>query len=328
MAGLRKAARKASKFKGSVQGASGAGKTFTALNVATALVGLTDPGKRIAVVDTERSAELYSPPFDFDVDDDFGEGPKLAYSHKKLIEKLENIRKVGGYGAVVIDSMTHFWKEQGGFTRQIDALCEAQRARGGKGDSFAAWKQIDPLYRELMTYIRQYPLHVIMCVRAKQAYEDVTGQNGKKQKIKVGMEPEFREGFEYEVDAQFAIDHEHVMVPLKHRLGDALDGKSFRNPGLDVATVIAEWLAGGAPGQEEPAAAAAAQEPAPAAGPSKREDLLKLIADTSDIDVLREAVKVEIKKAYDDKAISSEEWNEISAAWAARGKALKAAVAA
>lgn len=251
MSGFKKAQRKASKAKISIQGGSGSGKTYSALRIATALVARTDPGKRIAVIDTENSAELYSPPFDFDVDDDFGVGNKLSYDSNRLLEKLETARKSGEYGAVVVDSMTHFWKEAGGFTRMIDSICEAQRARGGKADSFAAWKQVDPIYRNVMTYIRQYPLHVILCIRSKQAYER-TEEKGKGALKKVGMEPEFREGFEFEMDAQFALDQDHVLVPLKHRLEAHLDGKSFRNPGDDVAECIADWLSAGAPGQSTP----------------------------------------------------------------------------
>lgn len=318
MAGFKKAVRKASKFKGSIQGASGAGKTYTALNIMSALVALTDPGKRIAHIDTEKAAGLYGPQFDFDTDDDFGEGTKVSYHYKVLIDKMEAARKAG-YGGVIIDSATHFWKEAGGFTRMIDAICERQKARGGKPDSFAAWKEIDPLYRELMNYIRQYPAHVILCIRCKQGYEDTVDSNGKKKKIKVGMEPEFREGFEYEMDAQFAIDHDHLMLPLKHRLGDVLDGKAFRNPGADVAGIIAEWLAGSTVTTEE-------SKPQPQAEARRvADELHELIKGTTDIDKLREDVKVAIKTAYDNKEIAGEEYNALSAAWMERGKALKSA---
>lgn len=269
MSGFKKAQRTAKKIKASIQGASGSGKTYSALKIATALVARTAPGKRIALIDTEESAELYSPPFDFDVDGDFGEGTKRSYPVDKLVEKLENARKDGGYGAVIVDSATHFWKEAGGMLSMIDAICAAQRAKGQKGDSFAAWKTVDPVYRKFMSYLRTYPIHVILCIRAKQSYEKVEGANGKGSIKKVGVEPEFRDGFEFEMDAQFAIDENHVMVPLKHRLGEFLDGKTFRNPGDDVAEIIEEWLGAGAPGQEDEVVAPAAPPPEVAAAPKQ-----------------------------------------------------------
>lgn len=327
MAGFRKAQRKFVPFKGSIQGASGAGKTYSALNIMTALIGITSPGKGIAFIDTEKSAELYSPPFDFAVDDDFGEGNKLSYDYKKLIEKLENARRSGEFGGVIIDSMTHFWKEKGGFTSKIDAICDQQRARGGKGDSFAAWKEVDPMYRELMTYIRQYPLHIIMCIRAKQAYEDVV-ENGKKKKIKVGMEPEFRDGFEYEMDAQFSINHDHVLVPLKHRLGSVLE-TTFKNPGADVATVIADWLAGGAATEQPapaPTPAPQAEDPAvPESGATTAvaDVLVAKINDTKTPDELK-AVAAEIRKAREDKLFTDSDYSsKLAPAYQAKNKALK-----
>lgn len=340
MAGFKKAQRKASKFKGSIQGASGSGKTFSALKIATELVRLTDPGKRIAVIDTEKSAELYSPPFDFDVDADFGEGLKVDYNYKKLISKLEAARNAGIYGAVVIDSMTHFWKEAGGFTRMIDAICDKQRARGGKGDSFGAWKEIDPLYRELMNYIRTYPIHVLLCIRAKQAYEDTVGANGKKQKVKIGVEPEFRDGFEFELDAQFAIDADHVLVPLKHRLLDHLDGKIFRNPGADVADAIVCWINDGAPGAVQDAPV----EPAPVtnreppvvetealpepvteqASVSLKESILARMRSIATEDELKK-LAAEANGAKKEKLIVGDDWTEVSKEFSAKMKELKAA---
>lgn len=324
---LKKAQRKASVFKGSIQGASGSGKTYSALRIMTELVALTNPGKGIAVVDTEKSAELYAPPFVFDVDGDFGDGLKASYESEKLIEKLETIRKDGGYGGVIVDSMTHFWKEAGGFTRMIDAICDAQKARGQKGDSFAAWKQVDPKYRTLMNYIRNYPLHIILCIRAKQAYER-SEEKGKGSLKKVGMEPEFREGFEFEMDAQFAIDQDNVLVPLKHRLGSFIDGKTFRKPGKDVAECVVAWINEGAPGQEtnepspatppDPSNVTPISRPAPAEAPSASanpqvsvlDKMLLIIAGAKEKKDLL-AARDEIKKAFQDKLLTDEQYKGI-----------------
>lgn len=337
--GFKKAQRKASKFKGSIQGASGSGKTFSALSIMTALVAITDPGKRIALIDTERSAALYSPPFDFDVDDDFGEGQKLAYSVDALIAKMETARKEG-YGGVIIDSGTHFWKEAGGLMSLIDAAVAAQKARGGKGDSFAAWKSVDPIYRKLMNYIRHYPAHVIMCVRAKQAYEK-SEQGGKGSLKKVGMEPEFRDGFEFEMDAQFAIDQDHVMVALKHRLTEYLDGKVFKNPGKDVAEAIVEWINAGAPGSDVEAvppppetnrdvsavvdtSTTATTEPAiKAALPSVETLISDLSVAANDTELAEVAKRIRTAKA--DLGLTDEQYKSLSAAYSKRQRELKGA---
>src|SRR5438105_1580927 len=61
--------QESAKIKFALQGGSGMGKTYSALAVMTALVGRTDPGKRVFLVDTENSARLYKcprGPFDFD----------------------------------------------------------------------------------------------------------------------------------------------------------------------------------------------------------------------------------------------------------------------
>lgn len=246
MSGFRKAAKADKYLVMSIQGGSGSGKTRSALEIAK---HLCPPGKRIALIDSENSAELYSDVVDFDVDSDFGPLGKVNYHQDVWMKKILAAAASGEYGAIVLDSCTHLWKGEGGFLAQIDAICAAQRAKGGKGDSFAAWKSVDPLYAKFVAGLRQIPMHVIMCIRAKQAYEKVSDSGGRGNIRKVGMEPEFRDGFEYEMDIQAAIDQEHVLVPLKHRLGDCLDGKVFPKPGKDFADVCLAWLRNGAPGQ-------------------------------------------------------------------------------
>lgn len=242
MSGFKKASRANQYLRMAIQGASGSGKTYSALEIAKYLAG---PEGRIALIDTERSASLYSDVVDFDVDDDFGEIGKENY-HQDVWKKKLMAAAQGGYKVVVLDSATHLWKGAGGFLAQIDNICSAQRAKGGRGDSFAAWKTVDPLYMSFMNFIRALPMHVIFCIRAKQAYEKVTDQGGKGNIKKVGVEPEYREGFEYEFDIQAAIDMDHVLVPIKHRLKSHLDGKVFPKPGQEFAEVCLNWLNSGA----------------------------------------------------------------------------------
>lgn len=242
MSGFRKASRSEQYLRMAIQGASGSGKTRSALEIAKYLAG---PGGQIALIDTEQSAALYSNEVDFDIDDDFGPLGKESY-HQDVFKKKIIAAVGGGYNVVVLDSATHLWKGPGGFLAQIEAISKAAQARGGKYDSFAAWKTVDPLYMSFMQFIRKVPIHVIFCIRAKTEYEKQPGANGKGSLVKVGLSPEYRENFEYEFDIQCAINMEHEMVPLKHRLDNVLDGKTFPKPGKDFADLVLGWLSSGA----------------------------------------------------------------------------------
>lgn len=331
--GFKKAEKKAKKIKMAIQGASGSGKTYTGIKTAIELVAITDPGKRVAVIDTEKAADAYATKLDFDQDTDFGPPDKIDYSPKRLMEKMEEARIAGCYGAVVIDSATHFWKEPGGFLSMIDAITAAQRARGQKENSMAAWKTVDTEYRKLINYIRQYPLHVILCIRAKQGYEKQAGQSGKGT-AKVGLDPEFRDNYEYELDAQFAIqevDQDHVMVPLKHRLEEYLDRKVFKNPGRDFAEVIAKWCSDGKVQAEE----AVPPPPPPAATdvaanmieteepPLFVQFVMELEKASTEADVKR--IGSEISKAGKDKLLSGDEYKQCSELYKARLNTVRAA---
>lgn len=315
---LKKAQKKNRPFKGSIQGASGAGKTITALKIASKLVELTCPGMRVALIDADKGSQVYSPPFDFDVDEDFGEGTKVNFHPDRLIEKLEDIRKAEIYGAAIVDSATHFYKESGGLLSLVDTICDQERAKGRTPNSFAAWKEVDKVYRKLMNYIRQYPLHLILCVRAKQTYEKADGGKGGMRKM--GLEPEFRDGFEFEMDAQFSIDEDHTMVPRKHRLQDYLDGKVFKKPGDDVAEIIYEWSIDGS---VKDVPVVQIDEPSPDTSPTPELDLkstiLAEITSASD----KAALDAIAKRANASKPeLAGEPWKLILSAFSARQKQL------
>ncbi len=343
--GFKKAQRTAKKIKMSIQGPSGAGKTYSALSVATALINKTDPGKRIAFIDTEHSAAMYSPPFDFDVDDDFGEGPNLSYHPSKLIEKLESARKSGEYGVVVIDSMTHIWDGQGGFLSMHAALGERQKAKGKQEDTWGNWKFIDPDYDALWTYIRNYPLHVILCMRS----EEKTEKNAAGKIEKVGLQAIFRKKWEFEVDIQFAVvDQGSIMTPWKHRLGNHLHDKIFKKPGDNVVDCITAYLAEGVP---EPVAGRPIPKEAIVEIDEEREAIQEEASPNTErqpeavaktpVAVLAAkievsatlgdlaAVKAEIKTALADKMITMDEYTgTLSPVFASKNKSLKAQAAA
>lgn len=321
MAGFRKATKKAKNLVISLQGASGAGKTYSALNVAKYLC---PPGKRIAFVDTENSADLYGDIFDFDVDNDFGPFGKLNYSPDEWMKKLRAAAEAKQYGVVVLDSLTHMWKGQGGILWQLDQEAAAYKAKTSKfADTNALWKKFDPMYTRFMNDLRHLPFHVLFCLRAKQKTERKTNdKSGKMEISKLGLEPEFRDGFDYDVDAQFLIDEDHVLVAKKHRLGDHLNGKVFENPGKNLADVLADWLVNGVDTSVEPEAgpsvAKAAPQPteeevAPVTRPEPElEQPAAPTAAPSIVSVEANASLFLSLKARIQKAVSAEELKEVS----------------
>jgi len=232
-----KATKTKAKLRMALHGPSGAGKTVSALSIGKHLV---PEGKRIALLDTEKgSASKYSDMFDFDVCEVVGN-----YAPKRLIDTLDAAVK-GGYGLLIVDSMTHFWNGPGGFLEMIDEEVNKMKARNQRPDTFAAWKTIDPIYRRMVDTVLASPIHVIMTLRAKQAYEKVEGDNGRTKIQKLGMAPQMRDDFQYEWDCEGMLDIEHNLVIGKTRC-PALDGRVFKKPGKDVADILAAWLDDGA----------------------------------------------------------------------------------
>ncbi len=233
---IQKATKEQSRLRMAIHGPSGAGKTYSALSIATHL------GSKVVLADTETgSASKYGDKFDFDVCEFSGN-----YHPDNVVEFLHEAPKAG-YDVVVIDSGSHFWNGQGGFLELIDAEVKKGMARSGKADSFAAWKVVDPIYKKFVHAIQTCPAHVIITLRAKQEYSKEGGKV-----TKLGLAPEMRDGFQYEMDVEGMLDIDHHLAIGKTRC-DALDGKVFRKPGKDVADILLAWLGSGvAPRAQEP----------------------------------------------------------------------------
>lgn len=237
-----KATKAQAKLRMAIHGPSGSGKTYTALAIAA---GLVDDGQAIALVDTENgSASKYAGRFDFLVDE-----VKSNYNPQQVEVKIAEAAAAGA-GVVVFDSLTHFWNGSGGFLELVDQEVNRQKSRpGGKADSFAAWKVIDPLYKRMVHAIQTAPIHVIVTLRAKTEYER-SNENGKTSVKKLGLAPEMRDAFQYEMDIEGMLDLDHRLVIGKTRC-EALDstcphGGVFDRPGDNIAKILRAWLTDGA----------------------------------------------------------------------------------
>ena len=100
---FKKASKKQQKLRLLLEGASGSGKTYSALILAQTL------GKKIAVIDTEKgSASLYDKLADFDVCE-----LNPPFTPEMYINAITEAEKQG-YDVLIIDSITHEWSGQGG----------------------------------------------------------------------------------------------------------------------------------------------------------------------------------------------------------------------
>ncbi len=196
---FKKATKSQAKARLLFSGASGSGKTTAALTVASAL------GNKIAFIDTEAgSASLYADHFDFDVLE-----MSPPYSPERFIEAIEAAEDAG-YDVIIIDSITHEWSGPGGC---LDIKTKL-------GDRFQDWAKVSPRHDKFIQSMMRSKAHIIATVRAKQGY--FMDERGKVQKS--GMEPQQRDGIDFEFTACFNINAAHMAEAQKDRTR-LFDGK-------------------------------------------------------------------------------------------------------
>jgi len=199
------ATRKRTLLRLALSGPSGSGKTYTGLRIGTILAASTP--LRLAVVDTEHgSASKYADEFAFDV------LPMSAYDPRFYIEAIKAAAATRQYSVLLIDSLSHAWGGSGGVLDKVD-----RHAKANRGDSFGGWRETRPLQRDLIEAMVGAPMHVIVTMRSKQAYEIEKDERGKTKIRKLGLKPEQADGIEYEFDIAGELDTEHVLAITKSR---------------------------------------------------------------------------------------------------------------
>lgn len=198
MAGFTKAKKEKIYLKILLAGASGSGKSYSALKLAT---GITNKaGGRIAAIDTEAGRiRYYANEFDFD--DLQLEEP---YTPEKYIDAI-NQAVDGGYNVLIIDSITHEWNY---ILDQVDKIPGT--------NSYTKWGKLTPRHNKFTEKIIQSPINIIATVRGKDAYVLEQDKNGKQVPKKVGLGYTQRDGLEYEYTVTFNIDQtNHVSTAQK-----------------------------------------------------------------------------------------------------------------
>ncbi|TMU54804.1 AAA family ATPase [Flagellimonas algicola] len=199
---LKKATKKEIKLRIGLSGASGFGKTYSALLLA---YGITNDWTKIVVIDTENgSSSLYSNLGDFNV-------MKLnaPYSPQNYIDAIKYCEKAS-MEVIIIDTITPEWKGSGG-------CLDLHRKAGGK---FQDWHKISPLHDLFIDTIQKSTCQVITTVRRKQEYVIDKNQQGRLEVKKFGTKEETRNGWEYEMTLNFElINEQHFVKATKDRTG-------------------------------------------------------------------------------------------------------------
>lgn len=225
---FQKASKKKSKLRLALFGASGSGKTYTALRIAQHI------GGRTALIDTERgSASKYADQFDFAV-------LELESFHPNGYIAAINAAVKAGFDNLIIDSLSHAWNGKNGLLEQHGNIT----ARDTRHDSFAAWRDVTPIQNQLLDALTQANIHLIATMRAKSEYVRETDDKGKTKITEVGIQPIQRDGMEYEFDVVGRLDQSNTLVVTKSRC-PALAESVIKKPGKEIADTLKAWLSDG-----------------------------------------------------------------------------------
>lgn len=227
---FKKAVKYDAKGRIALIGPAGAGKSMTMLKFSRALAG---PAGRIAALDTEHgSLSKYADQFDFDVIE-----PE-TFSPESFTDALSAAEQ-GGYAVFCCDSLSHFWMGKGGALEFVDMAAKRHK------DQMGGWKDFRPHERAMVDRMLASPCHIIVTMRTKTDYQEVTGSDGKKKRVKIGLAPVQREGFEYEFDLVGYMDDENTLIVDKTRCPQ-YSQQAYTKPGEKEFKPFVEWLAGAA----------------------------------------------------------------------------------
>jgi hypothetical protein len=220
---FKKSQKKSIKLKVAITGASGSGKTFSSLRLASGL------GKRIALIDTENgSASLYADQFEFDVLE-----LKPPFETEKYIHAIKDAEEAG-YEVLIIDSLSHAWAGEGGLLEQKEKM----DSRGG--NSYTNWGNITKKHEAFKSAFLQTDIHIVCTMRSKQDYIMEVNDKGKMTPKKVGLAPIQRDGMEYEFTTVFDVAMNHDAIASKDRTSLFSD-KIFKIT-EDTGLQLKKWL--------------------------------------------------------------------------------------
>lgn len=222
---IRKAERKKAKLRLGISGASGCGKTWSALEIATGM------GGKIGMIDTEAGrGELYGSDFDYDII-----RLEAPYSTQRYIEAIKMFERAG-YDILIIDSLSHAWVGEGGVLSVVD--------KAGANSFTQGWRVGTPQHNSLIDALVTSSMHIITTLRVKTEYVVEKNDRGKAEPRKVGLSPVQRDGLEYEFTVFMDMNQEHTAHVTKDNT--KLFDQQYLKPSKEMGEKLMGWLNTGA----------------------------------------------------------------------------------
>lgn len=242
-----------------LSGASGTGKTYSALLVARGMAeAVAGQGAPIGYVDTEnRRALHYKDAFPemmhFDMKAVDGKGQMIGFGPERWIEVID-AAEAAKLPVLVIDSFSHAWEGVGGV---LDLHAQALDRITGGNDSLKdkrsqlAWAEVKPRYRRLIDRIVRAQCNIVICTRAKPVMQDpktkANARDTKTRRRDVPWDPAADGDLIFEMTAMVMLDPKAPGCPV-YQIKMADQFKALFDPrrpmGVETGRAMAAWARG------------------------------------------------------------------------------------
>lgn len=216
-------------------GASGSGKTYSALRLAKGLA----PSGKIAFIDTEARRGLhYADQFDFIHAD-----MRPPFRPENFLAAIKAAEKAGAE-VIIIDSFSHEYDGEGGI---MDWAAEIE---AGGTKSPGNWKVPKLAHKKLMNALLQMRASIIFCLRADEKIRIAKDDRGKTVIEQLGWMPIAEKRFIFEMTASFTLTPTAPGIPqfdLPHKLQTQHRGMfpPGQTIGEKAGADLAAWAKGG-----------------------------------------------------------------------------------
>lgn len=208
-------------------GATGSGKTLTALLIAR---GMVSKASEVGLLDTEHGRGSF---YADKLDGEFMIAQlQPPFSPSRYREAIIDFEKYG-VKVLVIDSVSHEWEGEGGCEDIADAALLS-------GKKMADWKKAKKEHKYFMKKILYADIHLILSIRAREK----TDFKDPNKPISLGIQPICEKNFMFEMMASVLVENEgktqkHIKVPdfLKEAFGN---GDNYL--GINTGRKIIEWI--------------------------------------------------------------------------------------